>query len=91
MKLAKINGDLVWHTHENEDELFLVVKGSMTIEYRDREVFLKQNDFHVVKKGVAHFPKTTEECWVLLFENKTTLHTGEVVEDYTKSIDDQLE
>ncbi|AIO19582.1 Cupin domain protein [Candidatus Izimaplasma bacterium HR1] len=90
MKVAKISGDLVWHTHENEDELFIVIKGTMIIEYKDSEVLLEEGDFHVVKKGIAHFPKTTEECWVVLFENKTTLHTGEVVQNYTKSVDEQL-
>jgi mannose-6-phosphate isomerase-like protein (cupin superfamily) len=90
IKLAKIDGDLVWHTHENEDELFLVIKGSMTIKYRDRKVLLNEGDLHIVKKGESHFPETTEECWVLLVENKSTLHTGEVNEIFTKSIEAQL-
>ncbi len=90
VKLAKIDGDLVWHTHENEDELFLIIKGSMTIKYKDHEVYLTEGDVHVVKKGLAHFPETKEECWVLLVENKSTLHTGEVDAGYTKSIEDQL-
>jgi len=90
VKLAKIDGDLVWHTHENEDELFLIIKGSMTIKYKEYDVFLTEGDFHVVKKGISHFPETNEECWVLLVENKSTLHTGEVEADYTKSIEEQL-
>jgi len=90
VKLAKIDGDLVWHTHEKEDELFLVIKGSMIIKYKDHEVVLNEGDFHVVKKGLPHFPETNEECWVLLVESKSTLHTGEIKSDYTKSIEDQL-
>ena len=90
VKLAKIDGDLVWHTHEFEDELFLIIKGSMTIKYKEHEVFLTEGDIHVVKKGIPHFPETKEECWVLLVENKSTLHTGEVEAGYTKSIAEQL-
>ncbi len=89
VKIAKIKGDLVWHTHELEDEFFLIIKGSMTMIYKDHEVILNEGDFHVVKKGLAHFPESKEECWVLLVENKSTLHTGEVKADYTKSIEEQ--
>ena len=90
VKLAKIDGDLVWHTHEFEDELFLIIKGSMTIKYKDHDVYLTEGDFHVVSKGLSHYPETKEECWVLLVENKSTLHTGEVEASYTKSITEQL-
>lgn len=90
VKFAKIDGDLVWHTHEHEDEMFLIIKGSVTIKYKDSEVFLQEGDFHVVKKGLSHFPITTEECWVMLIESKSTLHTGEVENEYTKSIENQL-
>jgi mannose-6-phosphate isomerase-like protein (cupin superfamily) len=90
VKLAKLKGNLVWHTHEEEDELFLIIKGTMTMQYKDKKVTLKEGDCHVVPKGEAHFPETKEECWVLLVEDKSTMHTGEVVGDFTKSIENQL-
>ncbi|MEM9634324.1 MAG: cupin domain-containing protein [Pseudomonadota bacterium] len=86
VKLAKLKGEFVWHDHEDEDELFFVVKGSLTIQYRDRnDVVLNAGDMHVVPKGVQHNPIAKDECWVMLFEPAETKHTGDVVAEGTKS------
>ena len=90
IKIAKLKGTLVWHDHELEDEMFYIVKGSLVIRYRDHEVLLNKGDFHVVKKATEHFPIAEEECWVMLIEQKSTKHTGTVVVEKTKSIEDQL-
>lgn len=78
VKLAKIQGEFVWHAHEAEDELFLVVKGRMTIRLRDRDVELREGEFLVVPKGVEHCPVADEECQILMLEPKGTLNTGNV-------------
>jgi mannose-6-phosphate isomerase-like protein (cupin superfamily) len=86
VKLAKLKGEFVWHDHEDEDELFFIVKGSLTIRYRDRDdVVLSPGDMHVVPKGVEHNPLAKDECWVMLFEPAETKHTGDVVVEGTKS------
>ncbi|WP_299479731.1 cupin domain-containing protein [uncultured Roseibium sp.] len=86
VKLAKLKGEFVWHDHENEDELFFIVKGSLTIRYRDREdVVLNAGDMHVVPKGIEHNPIARSECWVMLFEPAETKHTGEVIVEGTRS------
>ncbi|WP_428647607.1 cupin domain-containing protein [Roseibium sp.] len=86
VKLAKLKGEFVWHDHENEDELFFIVKGSLTIRYRDRDdVVLNVGDMHVVPKGVEHNPLAADECWVMLFEPAETKHTGDVVVEGTKT------
>ena len=90
IKAARLKGDLVWHTHADEDELFYVVKGSLTIEMEAGVVRINEGEFYVVPKGVRHNPVAEDECWVLLVETKTTMHTGDVVIDKTKSIEDQL-
>ena len=88
VKIAKVEGDFVWHTHENEDELFLIVKGELLIEFRDREVLLKEGELLVVPKGVEHRPVAKKEAWILLFEPSSTKHTGEVESTLTqKKID----
>jgi mannose-6-phosphate isomerase-like protein (cupin superfamily) len=86
VKLAKLKGEFVWHDHEDEDELFFIVKGSLTIRYRDRDdVVLHAGDMHVVPKGIEHNPIAEEECWVMLFEPAETKHTGDVVVEGTKT------
>lgn len=90
VKLAKLKGEFVWHDHEDEDELFFIVKGSLTIQYRDREdVVLNAGDMHVVPKGIQHNPIAESECWVMLFEPAETKHTGDVVTEGTRSPADQ--
>jgi mannose-6-phosphate isomerase-like protein (cupin superfamily) len=90
VKVAKVHGSLAWHAHDNEDELFLVLKGELRIEMRGTSVTLREGDMYVVPKGVEHNPVAENECHVLLIEKKSTLHTGNVVTDRTRSIEEQL-
>ena len=90
VKVAKVRGSLAWHSHENEDELFLILKGRLRIEMEAGPVELKEGELFVVPKGVRHNPVADEECHVMLIERKSTLHTGDVVTDKTRSIADQL-
>ena len=83
VKLAKLNGEFVWHSHEQEDELFLVVKGRLTIRFRDRDVHLEEGQMVIVEKGVEHQPVAEAEAHVLIVEPKSTLNTGDVVNDRT--------
>jgi len=85
VKLAKFKGEFVWHHHEHEDELFLVVKGRLLIKFRDRDVWLEEGEFLIVPKGVEHMPVAEEEAHVLLLEPKTTLNTGNQVNERTVS------
>ena len=78
LKLVKFRGEFVWHHHEHEDELFLVVNGRFRMEFRDRHVWLEEGEFIVVPRGVEHRPVADEEAHVLLFEPATTLNTGNV-------------
>ncbi|KZL09419.1 Cupin domain protein [Pseudovibrio axinellae] len=90
VKVAKVKGDLAWHKHDGEDELFYIVKGNLTIEYENNSLKLNQGDFHVVPKGVMHNLVADEECWIVLTEPVSTKHTGDIVTEKTKSIADQL-
>ena len=83
VKLVKFKGEFVWHHHETEDELFLVVKGSLLIKLRDRDIFLEEGEFVVIPKGVEHLPIADEEAYVLLLEPKTTLNTGNIGNERT--------
>jgi mannose-6-phosphate isomerase-like protein (cupin superfamily) len=83
VKLVKLQGEFVWHHHEREDELFLVIHGRMTIHLRDRDVTLGAGEFFIVPHGVEHKPEAAEECHVLLLEPKGTLNTGNVVNERT--------
>lgn len=78
VKLAKLEGELVWHAHDEEDELFLVLAGSLTLRFRDGEVRLDPGQMLVVPKGVEHLPVADEETHVLLFERQSIAHTGDV-------------
>ncbi|MHA1990600.1 MAG: cupin domain-containing protein [Candidatus Hodarchaeales archaeon] len=84
VKIAKINGEFVWHTHDEEDELFLVVKGKFIIKLRNKEIKLKEGDLVVIPKGVEHKPVAEEEAHILLIELKGTINTGEVKDEKTK-------
>jgi mannose-6-phosphate isomerase-like protein (cupin superfamily) len=81
--LAKIQGEFVFHNHENEDEFFMVIKGQLTLELRDRTVILNEGEFFIVPKGVDHKPIAKEETHLLLFEPLSTKHTGDVMADIT--------
>jgi mannose-6-phosphate isomerase-like protein (cupin superfamily) len=83
VKLDKLKGEFVWHHHENEDELFLVVKGQFRIEFRDKTVWLKEGEFIIVPRRVEHRPVADEECWILLFEPASTVNTGNVENNMT--------
>ena len=90
IKVAKVHGSLTWHSHENEDELFLVLKGHLRIEMEDRAVELGEGDMFVVPKGVCHNPVAEKECHLMLIERKSTLHTGNIVTAKTRSLAEQL-
>lgn len=90
VKVAKLKGTFEWHSHDSEDELFSILKGSLKIEFEDHAVELKAGDLYVVPKGVRHNPVAEEECLVMLIEHKGTLHTGDRVTDKTQAIEDQL-
>src|SRR5215204_5260809 len=83
VKLVKLQGEFVWHKHEHEDELFLIVKGRFRMEFRDRHVWLEEGEFLIVPPGVEHRPVADEEAHVLLFEPASTLNTGNVRDERT--------
>ena len=84
VKLVKFRGDFVWHKHDTEDEMFFVVKGEITIRLRDGDVRLGEGEFVIIPRGVEHKPYAAEEAHVILFEPKTVLNTGDVVNGLTK-------
>jgi mannose-6-phosphate isomerase-like protein (cupin superfamily) len=90
VKVAKVHGSLAWHSHANEDELFLVLDGHLRIEMDDAVVELDAGQMFVVGKGVRHNPVADAPCLVLLIERKSTRHTGDVQTEKTRSLDDQL-
>ena len=90
VKVAKFKGTLAWHSHDDEDELFLVLKGQLRIEFENGHIDLHQGDLHVVPKGIQHNPVAREECLVMLIERKSTLHTGRVQTPKTRDISEQL-
>ncbi len=90
IKLAKFKGEFVWHKHDNEDELFFVVSGMLTIEFRDKTVTLNKDEFIIVPKGVEHKPFAEDEVLVMLFEPATTLNTGDTRNELTKDELDRI-
>ena len=90
VKVAKVQGSLTWHSHDNEDELFYILKGSLTIEMENETVVLREGEAYVVPKGVRHNPIAEHECHIMLIERKTTLHTGTDVTDKTRTLAEQL-
>jgi len=85
IKLAKFKGEFIWHQHDNEDELFMVIKGILTICFRDKVETIRENEMIIVPKGVEHKPVAEEEVWVMLFEPISTLNTGNADSDFTKN------
>ncbi|HSC77850.1 MAG TPA: cupin domain-containing protein [Candidatus Acidoferrales bacterium] len=83
VKLVKFKGEFVWHHHENEDEMFLVVHGRLRMKLRDREIALNPGEFVIIPRGVEHLPVADEEVHVVLFEPRTTLNTGNVQNERT--------
>ena len=83
VRLAKFKGDFVWHQHESEDELFLVIEGSFEMQFRDRTVVVNEGEFLIVPRGTEHCPRADREVHVLLFEPAETLNTGNTDSDRT--------
>ena len=83
VRLVKLKGEFVWHHHETEDELFLVVKGKLLIKLRDRDIWLQEGEFVIIPKGIDHLPIADEEAHVILLEPKTTLNTGDTQNERT--------
>jgi mannose-6-phosphate isomerase-like protein (cupin superfamily) len=90
VKLVKFRGEFVWHKHDQEDELFLVVKGRFLMEFRDRDVPMEEGEFLVVPRGVEHRPVAEEEAHVLLFEPASTLNTGDVRDERTVEMPERI-
>lgn len=85
--LAKIKGEFVWHSHDKEDELFQVIKGTLYMQYRDRTEVVEQGEIIIVPKGIEHCPmtKNDEEVHILLFEKLSTAHTGKIQDEKTQT------
>jgi mannose-6-phosphate isomerase-like protein (cupin superfamily) len=83
VKLVKFHGDFVWHKHDHEDEMFLVVKGEFTMKLRDGDQQVREGEFFIVPRGVEHCPYAEKEVHVMLFEPKSTLNTGDVKNERT--------
>ncbi|WP_312553964.1 cupin domain-containing protein [Empedobacter brevis] len=84
VKLVKLNGEFVWHKHDNEDEMFFVINGTLKIEFRDKTIILHKDEFLIIPKGTEHKPVAEEEVLVMLFEPLTTLNTGDAESQLTK-------
>ena len=85
VKFAKLKGEFIWHAHENEDEMFYIIKGKLKIEFRDKLVELNENEFFIVPRGVEHKPIAEEEVHVMLFEPTSTEHTGKEEHEFTNN------
>ena len=83
VKVVKVQGEFVWHHHDHEDELFLILKGRLQMQFRDRDVWLEEGEFIIVPRGVEHRPVAPEEVHLLLLEPKSTLNTGNVMDEKT--------
>lgn len=83
VKIAKFKGEFTWHTHHNEDEMFYVVKGVLTVKFRDKDICLQEGESIIIPKGIEHMPIAPEEVHVLLIEPQSTLNTGNIVNDKT--------
>lgn len=90
VKVAKVLGTLAWHSHEDEDELFYVLKGRLRVEMESGAIELAEGEAFVVPKGVQHSPVADEECLIMLIERKSTLHTGNEVTARTRTLEEQL-
>jgi mannose-6-phosphate isomerase-like protein (cupin superfamily) len=85
VKLVKLSGEFVWHQHDNEDEMFLVIKGRLLMKFRERDVIIDEGEFIIVPRGVEHLPVAEGEVHIMLFEPKTTVNTGNVQNERTAS------
>ena len=91
IKIVKVKGqDVPWHTHDNEDELFFILKGGVIIEFRGSpSIPLNKGELFIVKRGIEHRVHSKDECWLMLIENKTTKHTGDIQSPITKTVREQ--
>lgn len=87
LKLARIEGEFIWHQHPETDEVFYVIKGAMRIDFRDRSVPLSEGELCVVPRGVEHKPVAEQECQILLVEPVGTINTGDVIDEHTQTKD----
>ena len=83
VKLAKLKGEFIWHKHDTEDEMFLVLKGYLVIQFRDQEIALQEGEFLIVPRGVEHRPVADQEVHIMLFEPATTINTGDIRNERT--------
>ncbi|MCH7592024.1 MAG: cupin domain-containing protein [Planctomycetes bacterium] len=90
VKLAKLKGEFMWHTHDDEDEMFLVIKGRLTMRFRDRTVEVGEGEIIIVPRGVEHLPVAEEETHVMLFEPKSTVNTGNIRNERTVDAPEHL-
>jgi mannose-6-phosphate isomerase-like protein (cupin superfamily) len=90
VKAVKLNGEFIWHKHDNEDELFLVIRGTLFMELRDKIITINKGEFFIVPRGTEHKPVAKEEVHILLFEPSGTLNTGEVQNELTKTVLEKL-
>lgn len=90
IKVAKLKGELMWHAHADEDEMFMVVYGTLKIQLEDRDLVLQPGEFCVIPRGVRHNPVALEECGIVLIETVTTLHTGDEVSPRSVPVEQQL-
>lgn len=90
VKLVKLKGEFVWHQHDHEDELFYVISGVLTMQFRDKTVMVNEGEFIIVPSGIEHRPVAEEEVAVMLFEPASTLNTGDAESDLTKNVLERL-
>lgn len=83
VKIAKLQGEFLWHLHEGEDEMFYVIKGQLVIKLREKDVVIEEGEFFIVPRGIEHMPVAKEEAHVMMIESKTTLNTGNVTNEKT--------
>jgi mannose-6-phosphate isomerase-like protein (cupin superfamily) len=87
VKIAKLQGEFVWHHHEHEDEMFLIIQGTLTIRLRERDLVVNEGEFVIIPRGVEHMPVAEEEVYLMMLEPKTTVNTGNVESDRTVEAD----
>ncbi len=90
VKAVKLKGEFIWHHHDVEDELFLVVKGTLRMKFRDHEAIVREGEFVIVPKGVEHCPAADEEAHIVLIEPKSTLNTGNIVNERTVALPERI-
>jgi mannose-6-phosphate isomerase-like protein (cupin superfamily) len=90
VKIAKLKGEFLWHHHEEEDEMFLVVKGKLLIRLPERDINLEEGELLIIPKGVEHMPVAAEEAWVMLLEPQSTLNTGNIYNERTVEVAERI-